>query len=98
MADALHHQRCRIHPDREAMARCPECRHDFCRECVSDHGGRQLCAACIRKLTDKVNEEKKPVDSKLRLAVLFACCVLLVWSILYYTSRALLLVPMETHD
>jgi hypothetical protein len=40
-------QRCVHHPDREAAARCPECRRFFCRECVSEHDGRVLCASCL---------------------------------------------------
>ena len=44
-------QRCRNHAEREAVARCPGCGHHFCRECVTEHDDRILCAACLRKLT-----------------------------------------------
>jgi hypothetical protein len=40
-------QRCVHHPDREAAARCPECSRFFCRECVSEHDDRVLCASCL---------------------------------------------------
>ena len=40
-------ERCRNHADREAAARCPDCRRHFCRECVTEHEGRMVCAACI---------------------------------------------------
>jgi hypothetical protein len=43
-------ERCRNHPDREAAARCPECRRHFCRECVTEHVGRMVCAGCIAQL------------------------------------------------
>jgi len=44
-------QRCWNHETREAVCRCPECRHSFCRECVTEHESRLLCAACIARLT-----------------------------------------------
>lgn len=40
-------QRCFHHPSREAVVRCPECRRYFCRECVTEHLGRMMCAECI---------------------------------------------------
>ncbi len=38
---------CFRHPEREAAARCPACRRAFCRECVTEHEGRVLCASCL---------------------------------------------------
>lgn len=46
---ALVQQRCLVHASREAAARCPACRQFFCRECVTEHDGRVLCVACLRK-------------------------------------------------
>ena len=46
---ALAHQRCFHHSLREAVARCPECRQFYCRECVTEHDDRMFCAACLRK-------------------------------------------------
>jgi hypothetical protein len=42
-------RRCVQHRDREAVARCPGCGEFFCRECVVEHGGRLLCARCLRR-------------------------------------------------
>jgi hypothetical protein len=44
---ALERQKCRIHPGREAVSRCPECRRFYCRECVTEHEGRLLCVQCL---------------------------------------------------
>lgn len=44
---SLARQRCFHHPGREAVARCPECGHSYCRECVTEHRGRVLCSACL---------------------------------------------------
>jgi hypothetical protein len=45
--DDLSLLRCLHHPGREAIARCPGCARHFCRECVGEHAGRWLCAACL---------------------------------------------------
>lgn len=45
----LTRQRCWNHPEREAAARCPSCGQFYCRECVTEHAGRMVCAACLRK-------------------------------------------------
>ncbi|HML17908.1 MAG TPA: hypothetical protein VK419_12830 [Bryobacteraceae bacterium] len=44
-------QRCFHHASREAVVRCPECRRFFCRECVTEHRGRMVCAGCIGKMS-----------------------------------------------
>lgn len=98
MTEPLHQQRCKIHPAREAMARCPSCGGDFCRECINDHDGRMLCADCIRQVKAAVETPADTEQSGLRLAVYCALCVLGVWSLLYFAGRILLLVPMETHE
>jgi hypothetical protein len=46
-------QRCLNHPQREASARCPSCRQYYCRECITEHDDRVLCASCLAKLTLK---------------------------------------------
>ena len=43
----LVHQRCFNHMLREAVACCPECRRYFCRECVTEHEDKVLCAAYV---------------------------------------------------
>ena len=47
---ALTHQRCFHHSHREAVARCPECRQFYCRECVTEHDYRVICATCLKKI------------------------------------------------
>ena len=43
-------QRCWNHEAREAVCLCPQCGRSFCRECVSEHDFRLLCAACLRSI------------------------------------------------
>ncbi len=42
-------QRCMYHPSREPVGRCAECRNPFCRECVTEHDDRLICAACLAR-------------------------------------------------
>jgi hypothetical protein len=46
----LRHARCLFHPLREAAARCPHCGGTFCRECVTDEGGKLACPPCLRRM------------------------------------------------
>jgi len=43
-------QRCWNHESREAVSRCPGCGNSFCRECVTEHEYRLLCAACLTRM------------------------------------------------
>jgi hypothetical protein len=40
-------QRCWNHSEREAVVRCPTCKRFYCRECVTEHQGRMVCATCV---------------------------------------------------
>lgn len=52
------------------MARCPECRRFFCRECVTEHDDQLLCASCLRKAAEK--EDHKAGISAAAAALSFA--------------------------
>jgi hypothetical protein len=90
-------QRCFNHPHREAVARCPECGRYFCRECITEHEGRVLCASCLTRL---VSPKTK---SKGRLAVVGRIAqtsfgLLIIWIVFYYIGRLLLLIPSSFHE
>ncbi|MFP4445330.1 MAG: hypothetical protein ACLFPD_03680 [Desulfosudaceae bacterium] len=93
----LSRQRCANHRDREAAARCPACHRYFCRECVTEHEGRMLCAACIADLAPA----KAPARGRLaRLSqgVWLVFGLVLLWTIFYYLGRLLMLLPASFHD
>ncbi|MBV8819912.1 MAG: hypothetical protein JO022_16230 [Acidobacteriaceae bacterium] len=48
---AVFTQRCLLHSAREAVARCPQCRNYFCRECVTEHDQRLICTACLKRIS-----------------------------------------------
>jgi hypothetical protein len=60
---ALVHQRCFNHATREAVARCPQCSQFFCRECITEHDDRVICAACLKKLA-RVPLLKRPAFAR----------------------------------
>src|SRR5580692_10053926 len=71
-------QRCWNHEAREAACRCPACGRSYCRECVSEHEGRLLCAACLSGVTG----EREPSGGrwrKLAPAAMIAAAILLAW-------------------
>ena len=88
---------CSQHASRESVARCPECQQSFCRECITEHDGRVICAACLRKLTRAT--ERKPLrwDWLIR-PVHWVIGLGLAWMSFYWVGRLLLLIPSEWHE
>jgi len=81
-------QRCWNHANREAVCRCPECGRPFCRECVTEHEARLLCAVCLQALALQT-EMRTPFRRRLGLVVLFVASIAFTW-ILFLTSGAVL--------
>ena len=96
-ASTLRQQRCVNHPQREASARCPECSRFYCRECITEHDDRVLCASCLAKLSLKKEARRKQWSwlPRLALAALSFGVVFLVWLIL---GNILLSIPSQFHD
>ncbi|MBN2307799.1 MAG: rhomboid family protein [Candidatus Hydrogenedentes bacterium] len=90
-------QRCFNHPAREAVARCPECRRFFCRECVTDHEGRAICASCLARLAAATGERRRPLARAARL-IQVVSAVAVVWAFFYLMGRGLLTIPAAFHE
>jgi hypothetical protein len=93
----LSHQRCFHHSSREAVARCPECSHFYCRECVTEHDDRVICAACLKKLAGTPFTQRSGFVGVLRV-VQAGVGVLLVMIFFYTLGRSLLSMPSSFHD
>ena len=94
---AVAQQRCLNHVTREAVARCPECRQFYCRECITEHDDRVICAACLRKL----RAVAAPVRRSFAWAwplVQSAIGFALVWLFFYFVGVMLLSVPSSFHE
>lgn len=89
-------ERCSNHASREAVARCPECGRTFCRECISEHEDRVICAFCLKRLSKKTVRRYRLVGL-VRLAQILVG-VLLLWSSFYLLGKALLAIPSSFHE
>ena len=90
-------QRCLNHSSREAVARCPECGLFFCRECITEHDDRVICAACLKKLA---LQEARPPRRRLNLwpVAQGAGGLVIAWFVFYVVGRVVLAIPDEFHD
>ncbi len=89
-------ERCFNHASREAVARCPECGRTFCRECISEHDDRVICAYCLRHLSKKAGRRYRLVGLVRFVQILMG--VLLLWSSFYLLGKALLSIPSSFHE
>lgn len=95
MSESFKNRRCFNHAEREAVARCPECRREFCRECITEHKGRMLCTNCLGRMLS----EKKAKHRFLQRAALFILMLLgflVTYAFFYQTASWLAAVPDST--
>jgi hypothetical protein len=95
--DNLATQRCFNHALREAVARCPSCGQFFCRECITEHDDRVICAACLGKLASAQSPRRRALAGFLH-AVECALGIVLVWFFFYLIGEGLLKLPTSFHE
>ena len=88
---------CQLHREREAVARCPSCKRFFCRECVTEHEGRVVCSACLRKEGTEENRAAWKLGGAWRAAQV-AAGLALAWLAFYGLGSALVNIPSDFHD
>ena len=93
----LSQQRCFNHSQREAAVRCLECGHFFCRECVTEHDDRFICAACLLKLAKPPLTQRRGFVGFVRV-VECLLSVLLLWFFFYLAGEGLLSIPTSFHE
>lgn len=93
-------RKCVRHTEREAVARCPSCAGDFCRECIVEHDGRVLCATCLAREVAAPEAAKKSAAWTRRGAemTVTAACVLLLWIAFYGFGQFLKAIPPRLHE
>ena len=79
-------QRCWNHEAREAACRCPACGRSYCRECVSEHEGRLLCAACLTAAV-ATTAPQSSAFGKLAPPGMIAAGILMAW-LIYWAAGA----------
>jgi hypothetical protein len=90
----LRQRRCQNHPQREASARCPECGKFFCRECITEHDDRVLCASCLAKLSVRKTKDGAPWAWAPRFGAALLAAAVVFFALLIIGN---LLVGMPSH-
>ena len=91
----LVHQKCRRHAFREAVGRCLDCKNYFCRECVTEHQGRMICATCVVQGSVVTRRVERPAAA---LWITLALAgMLLAWLVFYYAGLSLARIPSTFH-
>jgi hypothetical protein len=93
----LAQQRCFNHSLREAAARCPQCRQFFCRECITEHDDRVICASCLKQLetTSKTRRRNLAPVARWMFCLL---SVLMLWFIFFLIGDSLASIPTSFHE
>ncbi len=90
-------QRCFNHSLREAAARCPDCGRFYCRECITEHEDKVICAVCLRQRIKPRLTRRPWFIGGVRVAgCLFG--LLVSWLFFYLCGQALLAVPSSFHE
>ena len=82
-------QRCWNHEAREAVCRCPPCGRSFCRECVTEHESRLLCAACLRHAAQTASARRGKLRRLAAVGMTLAG-VILAWAIVFGAGEGLI--------
>jgi hypothetical protein len=94
---SLAHQRCFNHALREAVARCPECKQFFCRECITEHEDRVVCTVCLKKLAHQPRRQRLAFAWIFRLAQC-ALGIMIAWYFFFLIGESLLKLPNSFHE
>ena len=89
--------RCFNHSGREAVARCTLCGRTFCRECITEHDARLVCATCLAAFARKAST-RWSLSKGILGGVWCAMSFLFTWGLFYYTGKLLLKLPSSFHD
>ncbi|MFH1147529.1 MAG: rhomboid family protein [Pseudomonadota bacterium] len=90
-------KRCFHHGSREAAARCPCCERYYCRECITEHEDRVVCATCLKALAGKPSKKRFRLGTVAGIAQV-ATGVFTLWILFYYLGQALLHLPVSFHE
>jgi len=88
-------QRCWNHESREAVCRCLQCGRSFCRECVTEHESRFLCAACLRH-TAHAKAAGPSVLRRMAPALMTAAGIVLAWAIFFGAAESIITITERT--
>jgi hypothetical protein len=91
------HRRCHNHNYREAAALCSECKKAFCRECITEHDDRMICASCLEALLKPRSSRRFHLSDILAVGQ-SALGLFITWLVFYYLAQTLLSLPSSFHE
>ena len=94
---AVERQRCFNHAFREAVAKCPTCTRFFCRECITEHDDRMICATCLNEQLDAGKQRRVSAAWLPRVGQVVAGWVI-IWMAFYFLGQVLLETPTNLHE
>jgi hypothetical protein len=90
MSEKVVRQQCFNHPARGAACRCPACSRPFCRECVSEHDSRLLCATCLATSVSSPDRWRARRIAPFVVSLLGLASTLLVWALFFSFGRIIM--------
>lgn len=93
---ALAARRCFNHAQREAVARCTLCSNFFCRECITEHDGRMICARCL--LPDATPHRHSLFFARILRTCQVLAGIMILWLVIFLIGQALLRLPSSFHE
>lgn len=98
MQTDLSKARCFRHAQREAAAQCLSCSRLFCRECVTEHDGRVICATCLEALAGGETARGAPAGAIVRRTLASLGGFVVIWILFYSCGQLLLRMPSSFHE
>ncbi len=80
------------------MARCPQCGHFYCRECVTEHDNRMLCNTCLVRTTAAAGPAVRRWGRYVELLMTASMGFLILWGVFYLIGQGLLAIPHAVHE
>src|ERR1700679_3939760 len=102
MSSSTIHQSCWNHESREAVCRCPRCGNSFCRECVTEHEFRLLCASCLTALARARLAERGAKQGggvrRLMPAIMILAGITVAWLVFFSAGEAFLTLAVRAEQ
>ena len=84
------HQTCLNHPDREAAAQCPSCKRPYCRECITEHDYKMICANCLSELSAEQGAKSRGFSLPIMPVFQITAAFLILWTVYYQLGDLLI--------
>ena len=100
MSEKVAQATCQIHFRRPAAAKCMVCKLYYCKECVTEHDGKNTCASCLKSAHE---ESATPVKHSMTWfqpmpIIHLVLALILMWAVSYLVAQTLSSIPDSFHE